>query len=87
MDLKELNPKFIYDPFLQGASGTSPISIQGRGRGSAEDDDSSPPASLSSSFGSSYGSPGSDLAEIRDLKKNFSNQVLTFFVALKGQIA
>ena len=57
---------------VQGASPTSPISIE---RVSSEDDpESSPPGSLSSSFGSSYGSPGSDLAEIRDLKKNFSNQ-------------
>ena len=69
------------------AAGDLDARVQGRGRGSADDDDSSPPASLSSSFGSSYGSPGSDLAEIRDLKKNFSNQVLTFFVAVSGQIA
>ena len=60
---------------VQGASPTSPISIEGRRVSSEDDPESSPPGSLSSSFGSSYGSPGSDLAEIRDLKKNFSNQV------------
>ena len=61
--------------YVQGASPTAPISIEGRRVSSEDDPDSSPPGSLSSSFGSSYGSPGSDLAEIRDLKKNFSNQV------------
>eukprot|EP00092_Neocalanus_flemingeri_P001893 GFUD01002020.1.p1 GENE.GFUD01002020.1~~GFUD01002020.1.p1 ORF type:complete len:4147 (-),score=1483.97 GFUD01002020.1:293-12733(-) len=70
------NPQKEGDP-------TSPIAITGGRRRKQSTDSrasgsqlSSPPSSspLSSSLASSYGSPTSDLAEIRDLKNNFNNQ-------------
>ena len=51
--------------FQEPSPASEPISI--RGRAEAEDE-------TAGSLSSSFGSPGSDLAEMRDLKRNFSNQ-------------
>ena len=54
---------------LQDPPPSDPITIRARGDRSdlAEDE-------TAGSLSSSFGSPGSDLAELRDLKRNFSNQ-------------
>ena len=62
-------------------SPTSPISMPGS---QGDDDESmgSPPES--SSLSSSYGSPGSDLAELRHLKSQFGQQVILHGVQGRG---
>ena len=64
-------------------SPTSPISMPGS-QGDEDESMGSPPES--SSLSSSYGSPGSDLAELRHLKSQFGQQVILHLQELERKV-
>jgi hypothetical protein len=49
-----------------------------RDKGGEEEEETSPNSSLSSSVSSSYGSPSSDMHQLRDLRHQFDDQVYFF---------